>query len=359
MSGAPGEIWRKFRFVSVPGWAFAFFALLCTGIGLLPIFIILAVVSRRATGYLPLTRGSRQHLLLATWLPFSLIPFAFALWIAAAIIGASSGSTSVQPRDTLVYATWVADSRVTNGPEPGYKPAFSGLSGYDISSATASMDTTGTSWVVDVSFTSSGAATFAQLTRDNVAACPGDPNTVASANCAERHLGIWIGLNQNDIDHWTDSTYVEVVTQPWTPSAGTSDPRPKFVTDPITLEPITGGTAQIGGAYTQAEAQRMAADIAPVASTSTSTNRVASGIAVVLLVLGFLAIVAGLVGLVIVRAIVGPRGKVMERQPNQPDTLIELRNVHPGFVIAVEQHQLTRAAQYAAAQQSPLLPGPS
>ncbi|HYM97242.1 MAG TPA: hypothetical protein VET26_08075, partial [Candidatus Sulfotelmatobacter sp.] len=35
----------------------------------------------------------------------------------------------------LVYTKWVPDSKVTNGPEPGYKPAFVGLTGDDISSA--------------------------------------------------------------------------------------------------------------------------------------------------------------------------------------------------------------------------------
>ncbi|MGH7763211.1 MAG: hypothetical protein ACREOM_02190, partial [Candidatus Dormibacteraceae bacterium] len=40
----------------------------------------------------------------------------------------------------LVYTKWVADSKVTNGPEPGYKPAFVNLTGDDISSASASID---------------------------------------------------------------------------------------------------------------------------------------------------------------------------------------------------------------------------
>src|SRR5256885_14051120 len=53
LTGAPAETWHKFRFVTVPGWAYAFLVLLCTGIGLLPIFIILAVVSRRGAGDLP------------------------------------------------------------------------------------------------------------------------------------------------------------------------------------------------------------------------------------------------------------------------------------------------------------------
>ena len=57
----------------------------------------------------------------------------------------------------LVYTKWVADSKVTNGPEPGYKPAFVGLTGDDIQSANASLDQNGTQWTVNITFTSSGA----------------------------------------------------------------------------------------------------------------------------------------------------------------------------------------------------------
>jgi hypothetical protein len=90
MTGAPAEVWRKFRFRTVPGWAYAFLALLVTGIGLLPIFIIMAIVSRRASGHLPLTRASRQRLRLVEWSIFSLLPLMIVLFIGAAIVGSSS-----------------------------------------------------------------------------------------------------------------------------------------------------------------------------------------------------------------------------------------------------------------------------
>src|SRR6266567_9229075 len=73
----------------------------------------------------------------------------------------------------LVYTKGVPDAKVTGGPEPGYKPAFAGLTGDDIQSATAVIDQNGIGWVVNVVFTSSGADLFSRLTRDNVAACPG------------------------------------------------------------------------------------------------------------------------------------------------------------------------------------------
>ncbi len=92
MTGAPAEVWRKFRFRTVPGWAYAFLALLVTGIGLLPIFIIMAVVSRRASGHLPLTRASRQKLRLVEWSIISLLPLMIVLFIGAAIVGSGSNS---------------------------------------------------------------------------------------------------------------------------------------------------------------------------------------------------------------------------------------------------------------------------
>jgi len=81
----------------------------------------------------------------------------------------------------LVYTKWVADAKVTGGPFPGYKPQLVGLSGNDIQSASASLDPNGVAWVVNITFTSSGADLFSRLTRANVAACPGDPNTDPNA----------------------------------------------------------------------------------------------------------------------------------------------------------------------------------
>src|SRR5438128_6392898 len=108
----------------------------------------------------------------------------------------------------LVYTKWVADSKVTNGPEPGYKPAFVGLTGDDIQSANASLDQNGTQWTVNITFTSQGASTFSNLTRANVAACPGNSDTDPSAQCPQRFLAIWLNLTQQDIDNWENPEYV-------------------------------------------------------------------------------------------------------------------------------------------------------
>jgi preprotein translocase subunit SecD len=165
----------------------------------------------------------------------------------------------------LVYTTWVPDAKVTNGPEAGYKPAFSGLTGDDISSANAAIDQTGVSWVVNVSFTSTGGTKFANLTRANVAACPGDPNTVATANCPQRHLAIWLDLTQADIDHWEDPAYVSQVSSTYNPSCLSAQAPGvvcgKFLTDPITLQEIDGGQATISGSFTQASATDLATGI--------------------------------------------------------------------------------------------------
>lgn len=54
---------------------------------------------------------------------------------------------------------------------------------------------------------------------------------------------------------------------------------------------------------------------------------------------------AGLIGLVAGRGLMGPRGKLFDVQPGQYQRLIQLDNVHPNFVAAVQQHQQARAAQ--------------
>jgi preprotein translocase subunit SecD len=161
----------------------------------------------------------------------------------------------------LVYTKWVPDAKVTNGPEPGYKPAFTGLTGDDIQSATGAIDQNGISWVVNIAFTSHGGDLFSKLTRDNVAACPGDPSTDPTANCAGRHLAIWLDLTQKDIDNWEDPNYVATVSSKWDSGSNPTDPTPKLLTDPVTLTEIDGGNATISGSFTQQTSNDLATGI--------------------------------------------------------------------------------------------------
>lgn len=71
------------------------------------------------------------------------------------------------------------------------------------------------------------------------------------------------------------------------------------------------------------------------------------GVALLFLLLGIVTLLTGATGLLIVRPLIGPTAKVMEQQVGQYDSLVELRRVHPVFVMAVRQHQQARAAQRA------------
>lgn len=168
----------------------------------------------------------------------------------------------------LVYTKWVPDTKVPAGPQPGYKPAFTGLTGDDIASANATIDQNGIGWVVNVSFTSRGADLFSKLTTDNVAACPGDPNSSPTANCAQRHLAVWLDLTQKDIDNWEDPAYAGRVSQNYdTGCLATAKPDticPKLLVDAVTLQAILGGNAVISGGaggFTQSAAQDLATGI--------------------------------------------------------------------------------------------------
>jgi preprotein translocase subunit SecD len=168
----------------------------------------------------------------------------------------------------LVYTKWVPDAKVTGGPQPGYKPAFTGLTGDDIQSATAVIDQNGIGWVVNVVFNSRGADLFSKLTRDNVAACPGDANTTASANCAGRHLTSWLDITQKDIDNWEDPAYAAKVSQAYdTGCLAKATPDtvcPKLLVDAVTLSEIDGGNAVINGGgngFLQSQAQNLATGI--------------------------------------------------------------------------------------------------
>ena len=77
MSGQPAETWHKFRFATAPPWAFLLGA------------IVVAALSRRASGYLPLTRASLKKLRLVTWTFVGLLPLAVVFWVAAALVAPS------------------------------------------------------------------------------------------------------------------------------------------------------------------------------------------------------------------------------------------------------------------------------
>ncbi len=220
-------------------------------------------------------------------------------------VNAAQAQKTIGAVSKLVYTKWVPDAKVTGGPEPGYRPELTGLTGDDISSATASIDQTGTSWVVNIGFTSRGGDLFDTLTRDNVNACPGDPNTSQSANCAQRHLAIWLDLTQNDINHWEDPAYVGKVSQNYDPACLATQTEGticgKFLTDPITLQEISGGQATISGTFTQQSAQDLATGIN---SGSLPVDLVALDVTQVSATLGSesvrLSLAAGLLGLALV-----------------------------------------------------------
>jgi len=342
MTGVPAETWRKFRFSTAPAWAAVFLILLCTGFGLLIVFVAMYLVSRRASGYLPLTRASSRRVALASWVPAGLIVGALVLGFVALVVWGSTSSSSTRLSSSLVYTKWVADANITSSPQVGYKPSLTGLTGDDIASATATNDSS-SGWGVDIIFTSRGADLFSTLTRDNVAACPGDPSSDTKAACPARYLTMWLGLTQADIDRWDDPTYSAAVSKPWG-SGG------KLLADLLTLDQIPGGEVVVSGGFTQKEAQDWVAAIQP---TSTTSSPLGSTIAAVLGGLAFLTIVAAVIGGIVIRRLVGPHATVMEQRPGQTDRLVEIRNVHPAFAAAVQQmHQAS-----AATPSAPLPPG--
>src|SRR5437899_3198859 len=97
-------------------------------------------------------------------------------------VNAAQAQKAIGAVNKLGYTKWVKDAKVTGGPEPGYKPQLTGLTGDDIPSATATLDQHGTSWAVSLQFNSRGADLFDNLTAANVAACPGDTATNPSAH---------------------------------------------------------------------------------------------------------------------------------------------------------------------------------
>jgi predicted transporter len=91
MTGRPAETWKKFKFATPPDWTYALLILVCLGgLGFIVFTIVVAAVSQRASGFLPLTRSSSRTVALAFWIPIALLIAWVVSWVIAAIFGFSS-----------------------------------------------------------------------------------------------------------------------------------------------------------------------------------------------------------------------------------------------------------------------------
>ncbi len=100
----------------------------------------------------------------------------------------------------------------------------------------------------------------------------------------------------------------------------------------------------------------MAAAIIGLPTNDTTLNSIGA----VLFFIGLLVFAFGLIGRLVITRLVGPRAKVREQQPGYYDKVVELRNVNPAFVAAVNQAHRVRAAGYTSIPQAPsppFLPG--
>jgi hypothetical protein len=90
MTGRPAETWRKFRFYTPPAWfhwlVLSFGTCLCT-IGIALYLIAWFVWAPKASGYLPLTRGSALRLNAALWISIGLWPLAVVLMAVGLAVG--------------------------------------------------------------------------------------------------------------------------------------------------------------------------------------------------------------------------------------------------------------------------------
>lgn len=85
--------------------------------------------------------------------------------------------------------------------------------------------------------------------------------------------------------------------------------------------------------------------IVAVVVSPTSNDQTGSGLALALFLLGALALIAGLTGRLVIMRFLVPQARVSEPQPGQLDKIVELRNLHPNFVQAVQQAQQARLAK--------------
>jgi SecD-like export protein len=168
-------------------------------------------------------------------------------------VPASTGAAPTGPGLTLsgdlVLTTWVKDPSVTTGPWAGHRPQIASFDRSLVATAHAEPESQvpggpgdGT-WAVSVTLDARGTQAFAQLTTAAAHACPATPGA-----CAESHVTQWVGLTQDDVDHWNERA--NLLSQ--------RIPRGKLLTDPYAVSPLTGGVYVIVGPFDQRQAQDLA-----------------------------------------------------------------------------------------------------
>lgn len=85
--------------------------------------------------------------------------------------------------------------------------------------------------------------------------------------------------------------------------------------------------------------------IVAIAVSPTGNDQSGNGLAAALFFFGLLLLIGGLVGRLVIMRFLVVQAKVFEPQPGQLDKIVELRNVHPNFVRAVQQAQTARLAK--------------
>ena len=99
MTGRPAETWKRFKFATPPGWTYALLVLTCLGgLGFIAFTIVVAAVSERASGFLPLTRSSSRIVTLAFWIPLALL----IAWLVFSAVAATFAFTSSDPTASVI-----------------------------------------------------------------------------------------------------------------------------------------------------------------------------------------------------------------------------------------------------------------
>ena len=101
MTGRPAETWRRFKFVTAPGWTYSLLVLiLAGGLGLIVHAVVVRLVAQRASGYLPLTRASSKLAIVLRWAPASLFVAGIVSWVVWLVAASNNG----QPAQSMALA---------------------------------------------------------------------------------------------------------------------------------------------------------------------------------------------------------------------------------------------------------------
>lgn len=135
MTGRRADVWRRFKFVTVPAWVYLLLVLfIFAGFGIIVHLVVRHALAQRARGYLPLSRLASRVVTIAVWFPIGIVALAAVVLVVGVAAAANDSSSPIGGKLFLfsivllvggllvrqLFQSFLFPRAKVNAPMPGY-----------------------------------------------------------------------------------------------------------------------------------------------------------------------------------------------------------------------------------------------